>query len=266
MAFFLIAFVQVEGAGAEEEKFVWFPEDLLFRPGLADPRAPFTGSRLQFPIRRRDHVKIENVISAHRTVFRVPGEEDAFEFQAEAAAFSRFDVNENLDMDGVDYRFGFPFVYRRGELALKLHPWHITSHLGDEIIEREGLHRISYARNELALGVSLDLGGEGRTYAEVGWGFSVGDPNDPWRAQAGAEFFTPLGTPSPHFFAAVNLTSSQEIDWDAQLTLQTGLWIRPARSPRGFRVGLEYYRGHSVLTQFFRRHEHYGSVGVWLHF
>ena len=73
-------------------------------------------------------------------------------------------------------------------------------------------------------------------------------------------------TPTPHFFAAVNLTSFQEIEWDVQLALQTGLWIRPVRSPRGFRVGLEYFRGHSVLTQFFRRHEHYWSAGVWLHF
>lgn len=153
-----------------------------------------------------------------------------------------------------------------GDVAWKLQPWHITSHLGDEIIEREGLQRISYARNELALGVSVDLGGEARAYAEAGWGFSVGDPNDPWRAQVGAEFVVPLGRPAVGFFGAANLTAFQEIDWDVQFAAQAGLWIRPARWSRGLRVGVEYFRGHSPRTQFFLRHEHYGSFGVWMHF
>lgn len=153
-----------------------------------------------------------------------------------------------------------------GDVAWKLQPWHITSPLGDEIIEREGLQRISYARNELALGVSVDLGGEARAYAEAGWGFSVGDPNDPWRAQVGAELVVPLGRPAVGFFGAANLTAFQEIDWDVQFAAQAGLWIRPSRWSRGLRVGVEYFRGHSPGTQFFLRHEHYGSFGVWMHF
>lgn len=264
LALLAAAFLQAEPKPWE---LVWFPEDLLLRPGLADPRAPYSGSRLQVPIRKEDHLKIENVLSGHRSIFRLEGKGEAFELQAEAAAFSRFDINESWDMDGVDYRFGFPFVYRNGDLALKLHPWHVTSHLGDEIEEREGRRRIKYARNELAAGLSVDLGSEWRLYGEAGWGFVVGDPNDPWRWQAGAEFFTPLAAPpAPELFAAVNLTSFKEIDWEVQFTLQAGIWIRPVRSPRGFRIGLEYFRGHSVLTQFFREHDHYWSAGVWMHF
>ena len=32
------------------------------------------------------------------------------------------------------------------------------------------------------------------------------------------------------------------------------------------RVGLEYYNGHSALTQFFQDRDHYLGFGFWLHF
>src|SRR5690349_13563169 len=141
-----------------EPRSEWFPEGLSYRHPLADPRAPVTGVRFQFPIDREDHFKIENRLATHLAIWRV-GDPDlvSLEVQAEGGAFGRFDFNENWDMDGVDFRFGFPIVSRAGPIALKLHPWHMTSHLGDEFIEREGRKRFVYARNEIALGFSCDI-------------------------------------------------------------------------------------------------------------
>ena len=243
------------------------PEGFLYPSYLADPRAPVSGVRLQFPMRKNDDPKVETVIANHTALVRFGAGNEAFEVQVEAAAFSRFDISESLDMDGVDYRFGFPLVYRVGSVAVKLHPWHLTSHLGDEIAEREGRKRIAYARNEIAYGISWDMADEWRVYVEGGWGAAVGAPNRPWRWQGGVEFVDDLlGPAAPSVYVAMNVTSFQVTDWEPQFTLQAGLWLGDVPSRGGMRIGAEYFRGHSALTQFFVEHDHYWSFGVWVHF
>ena len=253
--------------GPKQADPVWFPSTPLYLHPLADPRAPYGGSRLQFPLRKGDNLKSENVFATHFALLRLGDDEGAYELEFEAAAFSRFDVDQALDMDGADYRFGFPFVYRKGRQTWKLHLSHITSHLGDEFAEREGRTRIPYARNEIAPGLLYQIMDSWRVYGEFGWGFKIGEPNKPWRVMAGTEYVGRLlGAKVPEVFAAVNLSSSQETDWNTTLTAQFGLWMRPKNSPRAFRFGFEYFRGNSPLTQFFEDREEYWSFGFWVHF
>ena len=252
-----------------ETKSEWFPEGLAYRHPLADPRAPVTGVRFQFPVEKEDDLKIENRLATHLAIWRKGNYPVVLEIQAEGGAFGRFNFNENWDMDGVDFRFGFPIVYRGGPLAIKLHPWHMTSHLGDEFIEREGRERFVYARNEIALGVSWDLAEdrESRVYAEVGYALSRGDVNEPLRFMAGVETVgRHFGSGFPEVFAALNLTSFEEQDYGIQFNLETGVWLRPEKSNRGVRFSLGYSRGPSVLTQFFDDNEEYWTAGFSLPF
>ena len=224
----------------------------------ADPRAPVTGVRLGFPIDEEDHFKIENRLCTHLALWRKSSGDSSIEVQAEGGAFGRFDFDENWDMDGVDFRFGFPIALRHGPLALKLHPWHMTSHLGDEYIERTGAERVAYARNEIALGISWDFDVETRVYFEIGYAFARGDVNEPLRLMAGAEW---VGSP---LYAALNLTSFEEQDYGIQFNLEAGVWLRPEKSYRGVRFSLGYSRGPSVLTQFFEDNEEYWTLGFSL--
>ncbi len=257
-----------EAPDAQEEastSVTWFANDMLFPHPLADPRAPFAGSRLQF--HDDGSTRIENAFGVEQSIFRTGGEEHAFEVGVEGGAFSRFNFDENLDMDGVDFRVGFPLVYRSGRLAVKLEPWHLTSHLGDEFIERTGRERIAYARNAIALGVAVDLGEVWRVYGEAGYGVDIGSLNEPWRAMAGVEWVDDvLAARWFDLFAAVNATTFEEIDWSANFNLQTGIWIKPEGAHTTVRVGLEYYNGHSALTQFFQEREEYLGFGFWFHF
>ena len=266
----LLLLLALQDTPAEREaKSDWFPEGLSYRHPLADPRAPVTGVRFQLPIETEDNFKIENRLATHLSIWRKSNEPVSFEVQAEGGAFGRFDFNENWDMDGVDFRFGFPIVSRAGPLALKLHPWHMTSHLGDEYIERTGRKRFVYARNEIALGFSWDLtaDGESRVYGEGGYALSRGDVNEPWRFMAGVETVgRHLGPDWPETFAALNLTSFEEQDWGIQFNLEAGVWLRPEKSHRGVRFSLGYFRGPSALTQFFTENEEYWSVGFSLPF
>jgi hypothetical protein len=247
----------------------WFPEGLSYRHPFADPRVPVSGVRFQFPVDKEDNFKIENRLATHLAIWRKSSYPLAVEIQAEGAAFGRFDFNENWDMDGVDFRFGFPIVSRAGPIALKLHPWHMTSHLGDEFIERTGRKRFVYARNELALGLSWDLAedGESRVYMEAGYAFERGDVNEPLRFMAGIETASRhLGPDWPETFAALNLTSFEEQDWGIQFNLEAGVWLRPEKSQRGVRLSLGYFRGPSPLTQFLEDNEEYWSFGFSLPF
>jgi hypothetical protein len=248
------------------EPGAWFPEGLAYRHPMADPREPMSGVRLQFPFESGDDPKIENRIGIQYAVYRSGDLRDScFEVQAEGAVHARFDLVHILDMDAADFRFGFPLVWREGRVAYKIHPWHMTSHLGDEFIERTGRLRHVYARNEICVGASLDLNEEWRTYAEGGYAFTMGEVNEPWRFMAGIETIgRHLGPDWPATFAALNLTSFEEQDWGVQFNLEAGFWITGTDTNRGIRLTLGYFRGPSPLTQFFEDNEHYWSFGFSL--
>jgi hypothetical protein len=262
---FLLPLLQDAEAPPEPES-AWFPEGLAYRHPMADPREPMSGVRLQFPLRSGDDPKIENRIGIQYAVWR-SGDVDGrcFEIQAEGAVHARFDMVHILDMDAADFRFGFPLVWRDGEIAYKIHAWHMTSHLGDEYIERTGRLRYVYARNEICGGVSYDLDPEWRTYGEVGFAFTMGEVNERWRVMGGVETLAHhLGPDWPKTFVALNLTSFQEQDWGVQFNIEGGFWFAPGKTDRGVRLTLGYFRGPSPLTQFFDENEHYWSFGFSL--
>lgn len=256
--------IQVQPA---EPKTEWFPEGLAYVHPMADPRAPVSGCRLQFPLDSGDDLKIENRLATHLTIWRKGDlDSECFEIQAEGAAHGRFDLVHMWDMDGVDFRFGFPIVSRTGAIAVKLHPWHMTSHLGDEFIERTGRLRVVYARNEICVGISVDKE-QWRVYAEAGYAFSRGEVNEPFRFMVGFETVARhLGPDFPESFAAINLTSFEEQDYGVQVSFEFGVWLRPEKSVRGVRLNLGYFRGPSPLTQFLDDNEQYWSVGFSLPF
>jgi hypothetical protein len=264
----LFAFLVMQEASPPRSESEWFPLGIdAYRHPLADPRAPVTGVRLQFPIEKEDHFKIENRLATHVAIWRKSNEGGSVEVQAEGGAFGRFDFDENWDMDGVDFRFGFPIAVRSGPFSVKLHPWHMTSHLGDEYIERTGAERVVYARNEIALGLSWNFDVETRVYFEIGYAFARGDVNEPLRLMAGAETVgRPLGPGTVECFAALNLTSFEEQDYGIQFNLEAGVWLRPEGTSRGVRFSVGYSRGPSVLTQFFEENEEYWTLGFSLPF
>lgn len=246
-----------------------FPNEGLYRPYLADPRQSHSGSKVQFPLRssKNADIKIENTLGGFRTLalWKDPRRPDrAMDLSLEASVFSRFNIIEEWDLDAADYRFGFPFVYREGNLALKVHLWHLTSHLGDEYISREGRPRDSYHLDELALGASIDLDPHSRAYIEAGAALYHGSDTGSGRVQGGVEWtgrpFESAGRLAP--FVAADLQGRRETDWTPNLTVTGGVLLRPAEG-RGSRLRgfLEYYRGADQQTQFKSEREHYWAFG-----
>lgn len=243
------------------------PERELWRPYLADPRQSKTGVKAQFPIRNTEggSAKLENTLGFFRPMAlltdpRQPGPEASLFL--EAAVFSRFDQREEWDLDAADYRFGAPVVFREGDVALKAHLWHLTSHLGDEFISREGRERDSYHLDEFCTAISIDLSPTVRTYAELGIGVYTGPATGSGRAQAGVEWIASgeAGTLAP--FAALDLQTRNEIGWGWNASVVTGLMLLQRSGGNGVRAFAEYYRGHDQQTQFKSQLEHYAAIGV----
>ena len=245
----------------------WFPSAPVYRSYLADPLTPRSGSKFMIPIHGPDNVKIENALGAQRTFARwtSPSGDEAIDVSMEGAVFARFDINENVDMDAADFRVGIPIGYRRGRFSAKLNIWHLTSHLGDEFIERTGRKRIDYHKEEIAPGFSYDWTDEFRTYAEIGFGYYIDKVNKRWRGEVGAEWAGDLlWSGPPQTYLAIDIKWRQETDWDTAVAIQGGLWVSRGdpNSLAGLRFFIEYYRGVTPQTQFLEEQIEYVGLGL----
>ena len=244
-----------------------FPDRNIYRAYLADPRQCHTGTKIEVPVRGGDHLKIENTLGSYRPLAlwtnpNDPGEEA--EFFIEAAVFSRFDIDEAWDMDAADYKFGFPFVYRRDTVALKFEIYHLTSHIGDEFLTRaagNGRSRDSYHLEEFVVGAAWTPAEEFRIYWEAGAAVYHGTDTGNGRLQAGAEWVgRPWKSATP--YAAMDFSARNEQTWDLNSTVATGVWFRGKSGSNGMRFAVEYYRGHDTQTQFKSTHETYVAFNI----
>jgi hypothetical protein len=184
----------------------------------------------------------------------------------EGAAFPRLNLQHNWDMESADFRFGVPLTYGTSRVQAKLAYYHLSSHLGDELILRTGrsaASRINVSRDALVLGVSVVPRPAWRCYGEMGWAFASDGGSEPWEFQCGVQFSPPgashvVGTP----FLAVNAHLREESDFGGTLVVQTG-WQCRGRSGHLFRVGLHYLNGKSNQFQFLDEDEQQIGLGIW---
>lgn len=122
--------------------------------------------------------------------------------------------------------------------------------------------RDSYHLNEAVVGLTWYPHPDLRLYGELGMAVYAGPATKSGRAQLGAEVYGPIltGTLSP--FAAMDLQTRNEIDWDVNLTVLAGITFRNSTGGNGMRLGIEYYRGHDQQTQFKGDREHYIAISL----
>jgi len=195
----------------------------------------------------------------------VDGRLQGWELQIEGAGMLRLNLDENWDLEAVDFRFGVPIIYAQGDFQWKFSYYHLSSHLGDENIIRTGnlAQRINYSRDTLVAAVSYFPLPAWRWYAETGWAFYSDGGSDPWEFQFGLDYAQPgptgrRGTP----FAAINGHLRQEVDFGGNLVVQAG-WLWRGNTGRVLRTGLHYYNGKSNQFEFFNNFEQQIGVGLW---
>jgi hypothetical protein len=192
-----------------------------------------------------------------------------FQFDLAGAFIGMFDRENNLDNIGWDGVYGADLTWSNGDgVAAKLAIQHDSSHVGDEYIERTGRQRINYTRQEYVLGLSLAGYKYWRVYGEAGYAFDLRNEalQDKWRVQGGLEFQDPdrLWNGRTGYYAAINITSYQESDWDADITAQAGFVLPVTNLFRTYRLGLEYRNGRSIIGEFSQFEDNYFGIGLWM--
>lgn len=249
-----------------------FPDDHLYPTKIGDnKRVTFAAQRMwvsesTLPNIGEDHVDLK--VGGRLGIFRYSPETNpayGIQFSVEMGFHGIFDNDNSLDNIGWDgvYAISTEFRYHK-TLTWLFGVHHTSSHLGDEYAERIGRQRIEYTRNELRGGVNWQFQPDWQVYAEVGWGYKLG--NDvlqmPWRAVGGAQYETLFKeSDTLGWYMAANIETYEELDWKLDNTLQAGLVYRSGM--RSWRLGIEFYDGRFPLGEFFQDEERYLGLGIW---
>ncbi|MEO1498116.1 MAG: DUF1207 domain-containing protein [Planctomycetota bacterium] len=250
------------------------PDGLIYRSYLAGPRE----SRLALHTFHNDSSTNRSewlwdaTLGGRRGILRLgngdPNDPRGWQLDLEGAAVVRLNLDEARDVDASDFRFGVPLTYTAdGVVRYKFGYYHVSSHLGDELIARTGVNsRLNYVRDAIIAGVMYDVTPSLRLYGETAYAFFTAGGAEPWEFQFGAEWSRPgctgiYGTP----FLATNAHLREETDFGGDWTLQTG-WLWRGESGSALRVGLHYMNGKSTQYQFFNNNEEQVGVGLWYDF
>jgi hypothetical protein len=250
------------------------PTGDLHPHALADPRRP--GSALMY-VRMLD----SEIPSAggHRFCLRLGGRfgllrffhldrpEHGVQLNLEGGFFGHFDIDRKYDNIGWDGIYGFTLSWRPSTaVSARIGALHDSAHVGDEYAERTGRRRVQYTREEWVAGLNVQAAPSWRTYAEAGYAYLRRNDQEPWRVQLGVEhagrrrfWRDQLG-----WYAAADLTATEERDWKVTTVLQVGFELPTGRGC--YRLGLEYLEGRSPLGEFFFHDESYLAFGLWFDF
>jgi hypothetical protein len=255
-------------AGADVWDWQLLPGDLIWHSYWAAMKEPRI-SAIVFQ-ETQDNLSLFGVtLGGRSSVLRYgtvnQGRPEGWELQLEGAGLLRLNLDENWDLEAVDFRFGVPLIFGRDRSQWKFSYYHLSSHMGDEFAIREGAlgSRINYSRDVLVLAYSFFPRPAWRWYAEAGWAFYADEGSDPWEFQFGVDYAQPgptgaRGTP----FLAFNGHLRQEVDFGGNLVAQAG-WLWRGKSGKVLRTGLHYFNGKSDQFEFFDQFEQQIGIGLW---
>lgn len=239
------------------------PTSALFSPLKADPLemrsvVRFVNSDLT------DSAQVVTAVGARAVIYE-RGLNGGMRWQliAGGAGYGRYDLAHSLDQIGEDWRFGLVAATRHGPWSYAASLLHLSSHLGDELIQRTGRARIEYVLEEVGITTSYDASDHLRGY----WGAhgavrqSFGDA--PLRAQAGVEYWLlPRLVPGglgP--YVALDLQAREEAGWRPAANGVIGWafpgWVRDRTLDAQLVVGA----GPATARQFPGADETYAGLG-----
>ncbi|MCY2991857.1 MAG: DUF1207 domain-containing protein [Planctomycetota bacterium] len=256
----------------QTDPWVWqvLPDGLIYPSYLAGPKEPRFASIWNYDQKLGWMLDLEaggRVALLRYGTAGVP-RPDGWELDLEGAAFPRLDVERNEDMISTDFRVGLPLTFGYGSWRAKLEAYHLSSHLGDELMLRlPETPRINYSRNAFVFGGAYYPTDDLRLYAEVEWAFDTAGGTRPWEFQFGVDY-SPVcssgglrGTP----FLALNCQLREETEYEAAFVAQVG-WQWRGLTGHLFRLGVQYFTGPSDQYQFFCRNENKVGIGLWYDF
>ena len=263
---------------AEATGTVFFPEDQIFCPLVADPKeARSFVSFLHGTFRSLDDPTGEGTSIASVGLgdsfglVRSGGPESGEGVQLDVigSIFAQFDLGApSNDLINADYIIGLPLTFRRNGCSVRAKLYHQSSHLGDEYLLRsEDIVRENLSFESVELLVSQELGLL-RAYVGGEWIFRREPDTLPDSLfHAGVELRTGRAR-KVQMVAGVDVKTTELHDWSPAVSGRVGLEVgRPG--PEGhpgrlIMLLLELYEGPSPYGQFFQDDISY--IGAGIHF
>jgi uncharacterized protein DUF1207 len=269
------------GAGVHEAEAtgtVFFPEDQIFCPLVADPKeARSFASFLHGTFRSLDDptgkgtsiasVGLGDSFGLVRWGGPEPGE--GVQLDVVGSIFAQFDIGApSNDLINADYIIGLPLTFRRNGFSIRTKLYHQSSHLGDEYLLRdEDIVRENLSFESAELLISQELGPL-RGYGGGEWIFRREPDTLPESLfHAGVELRSGR-TRKVQLVAGVDVKTTELHDWSPAWSARVGMEVgRPG--PEGhpgrlIMLLLEVYEGPSPYGQFFQDDISY--IGAGIHF
>jgi hypothetical protein len=191
-----------------------------------------------------------------------PNNIDEFSLTIRALITARFESgSDSLDLLNTDFIGGAALGYRRNVDAFELFVYHESSHLGDEELESGERERLDFAHETLRLLWSHEFPSM-RLYAgpSVNLHSDLDELEGKTAMQGGVEY--PFMLCGRRLYAAVDLQSKEEHDWNANVAAQVGLELGDERLIKRQRIFLEYFDGFSNMGHFYDERERYILLGI----
>jgi hypothetical protein len=194
---------------------------------------------------------------------------EGWQVDIEGAVFPRLDpLGESTPLLSSDYRFGIPVTYGKGQWQFKLAYYHISSHLGDELMLMDPtVPRLNFVRDGICFGTGYFFTPAFRLYGEVGYSPGTTGGAEPLEFQFGFDWAQARNTGlrgGP--FLAMNANLREEVDFGGNFVTQAGwMWRQYARGSNA-RIGVEYFYGKSDQFEFYQQTESRIGWGIWYDF
>jgi hypothetical protein len=269
------------GAGVHEAEAtgtVFFPEDQIFCPLLADPKeARSFVSFLRGTFRSLDDPTGEGTSIASVGLgdsfglvrWGGPDAGEGVQLDVIGSIFAQFDVGApSNDLINADYIIGLPLTFRRNGFSLRAKLYHQSSHLGDEYLLRgDDIVRENLSFESVELLVSQEVGSL-RGYVGGERIFRREPDTLPDSLfQTGVELRSGRAR-KVQMLAGVDLKTTELHNWSPALSVRVGLEVgRPGPEGHPGRLIMllvEFYEGPSPYGQFFQDDISY--IGAGIHF
>jgi len=251
---------------------VIFPQTQLYPHYIANPLRPtFSVQNMRFTKTEISHTSLRRYdlkVGGHLGIYRSQPEKMKRGWQVTFGAgfHGEFDPAANEDNIGWDGIMALSLEMRfEKAIAHRLGIHHISSHVGDELIERTGIKRNNYTRQEMRYGLLWFMSPYWQSYIEIGKAYDLRNEliQKQWRSELGFQYENKKYWNSKlGWYLGSDLSSYEENNWDINSSLHLGLIT--AINNRNYRFGLELYDGRSSLGEFFQANEKYIGFGLWV--
>lgn len=255
---------------AEGWRTEWLPGHRIVRPLAADPAERKLGAEYVladigelegFALHLGAGIPLLGVRPPARA--REGGTGPEFQVGVDGGIFLMLLGRDNFPMQVGDFQVGLPVDYRTGALGLRVRYGHLSSHLGDDYINRNpSLPRGRASRDEIELLASYDCGGA-RVYGGGVYAFHIVPRSGREGLRGGIELETPpIGGGHVRGFLAADLSARSENGFAPNEAVELGLSLG-TDAGRALRLALTFFDGHAPFRQFFRERARWFGVGVF---